>query len=193
MVRVGDSLGRPIVRALDDAPANLRPLRGVLDGMSTKKRGDRDGVNDVDRFDAPSNSSSGSGAPDRPDWPGSGSSGSGAPRPDLPTVTFSRSRAPGLAENFDAAVAGGAPTTLTRADMDTKLANRDAALDGVPKAPKGQSLDEYPFASTVEGGAGATVRPVPVSEQNYQGGKLSSFYRQHNIKPGDQINVAFGP
>lgn len=53
MVRVGDSLGRPIVRALDDAPANLRPLRGVLDGMSTKKRGDRDGVNDVDRFDSP--------------------------------------------------------------------------------------------------------------------------------------------
>ncbi len=40
-----------------------------------------------------------------------------------------------------------------------------------------KSVDEYPYASTLEGGAGATTRIVPVSEQNDQKVLLNRFYR----------------
>jgi len=40
--------------------------------------------------------------------------GSGGSAPSVPTVEFSRGRAPGLAQNFDDAVANGAPTQLNR-------------------------------------------------------------------------------
>jgi hypothetical protein len=53
------------------------------------------------------------------------------------------------------------------------------------------SLDEYPFASTVEGGSGAFVTAVPVAEQHYQGGKLSSFFQNNSIAPGDKFRVVF--
>jgi Deoxyribonuclease NucA/NucB len=55
------------------------------------------------------------------------------------------------------------------------------------------SCDEYPFASTLEGGAGASIAPVPVSEQNSQGGTLSSFYQQNNVPIGGKFFVATGP
>jgi len=41
------------------------------------------------------------------------------------------------------------------------------------------SCDEYPFATTVEGGAGATTLGVPVGEQSSQGGTLGNFYTRY--------------
>ena len=112
---------------------------------------------------------------------------------DLPTVTFSRERAPEICANIDDAVANGAPTELTRTDSVTRDANRRAALRGREPAQTGFSLDEYPFASTVEGGAGSTVRAVPVAEQNYQGGVLSSFYQHKGVNVGDRFRVRIVP
>ena len=51
----------------------------------------------------------------------------------------------------------------------------------------GTSCDEYPFASTLQGGFGASIMGVPESEQNSQGGLLSAFYR---YKLGGQVNFA---
>ncbi|RYP65655.1 hypothetical protein DL771_008207 [Monosporascus sp. 5C6A] len=51
----------------------------------------------------------------------------------------------------------------------------------------GSSCDEYPFASTLEGGAGATLRCVDPSENNSQGGSLSSFYQ--TIAAGTSFNI----
>lgn len=67
------------------------------------------------------------------------------------------------------------------------------ALRGREPAQTGFSLDEYPFASTVEGGAGSTVRAVPVAEQNYQGGVLSSFYQHKGVNVGDRFRVRIVP
>lgn len=122
-----------------------------------------------------------------------GQSSASEPANSLPTVVFSRDRAPGIAQNFDNAVANGAPTQLDRVGKAARDANRRAALRGVPPAPPGQSLDEYPFASTAQGGEGAYVSAVPEGEQNYQGGVLSRFYTQNGINPGDSFNVAFEP
>ena len=43
------------------------------------------------------------------------------------------------------------------------------------------SLDEYPFASTAQGGVTPWLRvaPVPISEQDQQRGDLNSFYTQN--------------
>jgi RHS repeat-associated protein len=111
-----------------------------------------------------------------------------------PAVEFSRSRAPGLATNFDRAVENGAPSTLNRTTNRALIrANRRAALRGQQAPPAGQSLDEFPFACTVQGGAGACVSAVPVEEQAYQGGVLSTFFQRFNIGEGDPFRVRFLP
>lgn len=110
-----------------------------------------------------------------------------------PTVVFSRSCAPGISHTFDDAVSKGAPTRLTRVDAAARDANRRAALRGQKPAPAGQSLDEYPFAFSAQGGCGSLVRAVPRAEQNYQGGVLSRFFQDHGVQPGDPFNVEFGP
>jgi hypothetical protein len=89
--------------------------------------------------------------------------------------------------------ANGAPTRLTRANAATRDANRRAALRGQSPAPAGQSLDEYPFACSAQGGCGSLVRRVPVGEQSYQGGVLSRFFQDYGIRPGDPFDVMFGP
>lgn len=43
---------------------------------------------------------------------------------------------------------------------------------------KGLSRDEYPYASTKEGGKGALVAYVPKRENSIQGGHLSMLYKQ---------------
>jgi RHS repeat-associated protein len=113
--------------------------------------------------------------------------------PHVPTVAFSRTKAPNIAANFDNAVANGAPTRLTRVDKATRNQNRRDALRRQPRPPAGQSLDEYPFASSAEGGSGSVVRAVPEGEQDYQGGVLSRFYQNHGVNPGDVFNVVFEP
>lgn len=67
----------------------------------------------------------------------------------LPELEISASKYPELAENILNAQKAGHPEILTHGgDI---AANRAAALDGVPKI-KPFSRDEYPFASSMEGG-----------------------------------------
>lgn len=109
----------------------------------------------------------------------------------VPVVEFSRSRAPGIAQNIEEALAAGKPERLTRVDREIADKNRTKALNGVQRPPRGSklSLDEYPFASSLEGGLGAFVKVVPEAEQHYQGGVLGSFFRAAGIKPGDIFEV----
>jgi len=109
---------------------------------------------------------------------------------DFPILKFSRKKIPNIADNIDEAVEAGQPKVLAReTNKKTIRANRKAALDGTDDAIEGNSLDEYPFASLKEGGAGAGVKSVPVGEQNIQGGTMSSFYKKNNIQDGDKFIV----
>jgi hypothetical protein len=109
-----------------------------------------------------------------------------------PTVVFDSARGPGLKTTFDKGRASGASDEMRRLAKKPLIRdNRREALRGQKAAPPGQSLDEYPFASSYEGGAGSTVNPVPVAEQDYQGGVLSRFYQDHNIRDGDRFKVVF--
>jgi hypothetical protein len=49
------------------------------------------------------------------------------------------------------------------------------------------SPDEFPLASTMEGGKGAQITDVPVGEQRIQGGIVSRFYQNAGVQRGDQF------
>lgn len=113
--------------------------------------------------------------------------------PQIPVFPVSRSVTPNIADNIQAAT-GGAPTVLNRETDPRQIArNRRAALRGQPRPPPGFSLDEFPFASTLQGGAGARVAPVPVGEQAIQGGSLSSFFQANKIGQGGPFIVIVVP
>ncbi|MFD1034604.1 NucA/NucB deoxyribonuclease domain-containing protein [Sphingomonas hankookensis] len=112
----------------------------------------------------------------------------------LPTIAFRKAQTPGIAANIEAAFAEGHSSILNRlVGRDAIRAQRADALAGQAKPPTGYSLDEFPFASSKQGGAGARVVPVPVGEQNVQGGMLSSFYQKHGITHGDPYRVIVIP
>jgi Deoxyribonuclease NucA/NucB len=49
--------------------------------------------------------------------------------------------------------------------------------------------DEYPFASSVEGGAGAQEQEVPALENQCQGGTINAAYRREGITDGERYVV----
>ena len=101
----------------------------------------------------------------------------------IPELEISASKYPELAENILNAQKAGHPDILTHGgDI---AANRAAALEGVPNI-KPFSRDEYPFASSMEGGGGSWVGHVPVSQQNAQGALMKNFFKQYNIQPANE-------
>jgi hypothetical protein len=125
--------------------------------------------------------------------PGTGTGQPGPGTGSLPTMIYRKSALPNIADNIDDAQAKGKPDVLTRITDGKKIRqNRRAACRKV-RPRRGFSCDEYPFASTAQGGVGASVRLVPVQEQNIQGGIISSFYRVKAIGNGDKFRVSVEP
>jgi hypothetical protein len=105
---------------------------------------------------------------------------------NLPTLEISKSKMPNIARNIESAQRSGQPVILTRTTDPTVISsNRAAATKGYSTI----SPDEYPFASTLEGGSHAQVQIVPLKEQQIQGGVISNFYNSHKIQQGDQFIV----
>ncbi len=71
-------------------------------------------------------------------------------------------------------------------DQDRRDERREQALKNTPYI-KGVSRDQYPYASTEEGGEGAIVDYVPKTENNKQGGQLSALYSR--LESGDAFLV----
>ena len=55
--------------------------------------------------------------------------------------------------------------------------------------PKGYDYDEYPYASTKQGGNGAYVEAVPSYENQAARRDLGVFYRNNSIKKGDKFDI----
>lgn len=55
--------------------------------------------------------------------------------------------------------------------------NRWEVLKDLPSLFTGWSWDEFPYASTLQGGRGAMTTKVPLLENCIQGGMLGAFYR----------------
>jgi len=113
-----------------------------------------------------------------------------APAVILPVLEFDSVDFPEKTNNMKNGMGGKDSQKLTRQTSRSAIRkNRRAALKGASKGPAGTSLDEFPFASSTQGGAGAAVKAIPVSEQCSQGGKMSAFYRKHKIGNGDSFIV----
>lgn len=107
---------------------------------------------------------------------------------DLPVLKIDADKMPNIANNIESAqTSGGKPSVLTRTTNKTKIeTNRNLACKGF--CGEG-SPDEYPFASTYEGGRGAQIQGVPIQEQRIQGGVLGRFYQNYDIRDGDRFRV----
>ena len=70
---------------------------------------------------------------------------------------------------------------IIKGNKDLQEDNRDDALEGYPKrTDEGLERQEYPYASTYEGGKGAYVTYVPAREQRIEGGQLSVLSKKLN-------------
>jgi hypothetical protein len=109
----------------------------------------------------------------------------------IPTVIFDKSAFPNIAPHIKATQALNRPSRLTRLTNRSAIRrNRRLACGGFTGT---QSCDEYPFASSHEGGANALTASVPLTEQHKQGGTLSSFYQRNklvNTSPYDVVAKA---
>ena len=112
-----------------------------------------------------------------------------------PVLEVKRSQMPNIYWNTVCAQADGKPVVLHKQgfehlqEQNRKEALRAAKRDGITGTSGVTSLDEYPFASSMEGGAGSRVVPVPIREHSRQGGLMSAFYTRENIKHGDAFIV----
>lgn len=102
-------------------------------------------------------------------------------------VDIDAGRMPFIAQNIrNAFVPGGKPFALQRGDGTKPFRQRNylANCANFPKRYPDGSCDEYPFASSWEGGAGAQTAEVPKREQNCQGATLKNQYTARQIAPG---------
>jgi hypothetical protein len=106
----------------------------------------------------------------------------------LPIFVVDSKKTPAIADHVRTALAAGQPRVLTRASGARQRANRRAACGHWSRGSP-LSCDEYPFASTLEGGRTARIAGVPKVEQRRQGGALRAFYAKERIRVGDQFLV----
>ncbi|XP_028406380.1 uncharacterized protein LOC114528860 [Dendronephthya gigantea] len=109
-----------------------------------------------------------------------------------PVFRLYRSTLPAVWDNMYFAIhTKGKPSTLTRiTDKDQIQQNRvDSGCTKYGWRPPGYNIDEYPFASSAQGGKGAVLREVPIRENSSQGGQLAQFYKKYDINHGDSYDI----
>lgn len=104
-------------------------------------------------------------------------------------VVISKSRSPEAAQHIVDAQAAGHPSNLTLSRAG-RNARRRAALSGIPTIP-GLDRDEYPPAVFAEGGAGSSVRHIPIADNRSAGGQMSAQLRK--VPDRCKITFVIGP
>ncbi|KAK0536240.1 hypothetical protein OC835_002080 [Tilletia horrida] len=112
------------------------------------------------------------------------------------TVVFDCTKVPNICSNDCYAIQCAGKPTLLHRDSNDATYHRTQNACRSPNRCSGNptdsnSCDEYPYASSAEGGAGAVTRCVPSHENSVQGGTLSSFYTNNGVTEGKAYNVGF--
>ncbi|PXA96877.1 sporulation protein [Nostoc sp. 3335mG] len=105
------------------------------------------------------------------------------------TVVISRAASPQAAQHIVDAQAAGHPSVLT-IDRPGAPARRRASTAGHPIIP-GNDRDEYPPAMFAEGGAGASIRSIPLSDNRSAGAQMRS--QLLGAKEGCKVTMTVGP
>ncbi|ORI21641.1 hypothetical protein BJI47_11170 [Rhodococcus sp. 1168] len=126
---------------------------------------------------------------------------------NYPTVYYNKAVIPTITQHVldrQAITGEGRPfgSSLTRTNKDGIDLNRDISCPASqlrrlellgekpgPDEMENPSCDEYPLASSDQGGSGASVRWVPLKENNSQGGTMSQFYKGNRVMVGDNFYV----
>jgi hypothetical protein len=107
---------------------------------------------------------------------------------DLKFVIFDAAKMPFITRNISEAWKSGKEGVLTK-DSGAETRNRkEVCLKSFPRAHGGE-CDEYPFASTRQGGRGAREMEVPARENRCQGGTLNAQQIIRGIQDGDDYLV----
>ena len=111
-------------------------------------------------------------------------------RPRCPTISFPCAQMPNVCANIRNAFRMGKPRQLQRTTNPSQI-RRNRRQSGCRRLGRrtGYNCDEYPFASSLQGGSGAVVKLVPIRENSVQGGMLAAFYRRNNIGHGGCFKV----
>ena len=135
----------------------------------------------------------------KPDCTGKGnnreSKDNNSSKSSVPEFEVSRSEYPNHAKMLENAQSEGHSLEGLERGEGTRAArkNRYESQKEIRKKqggpPKGYDYDEFPYASTKQGGKGAHVEPVPSVENQAVGRDLGQFYRKYNIKCGDKFNI----
>lgn len=107
---------------------------------------------------------------------------------DLKFVVIDAAKMPFIARNISTAWQVGHPGVLTRDRAVQAVNRRKVCRPSFPRKYGGQ-CDEFPFASTRQGGEGAQEHEVPARENQCQGGTLSRRYVAAGIGDGDDFLV----
>lgn len=120
-------------------------------------------------------------------------------KPKVVPLIVSQKRFPNVYKNLMKALAEGHPLLLTYDNNRSNARRRRAQalgnyLSKHSKAKADNSLDEYPFASTKEGGVqgngkAASVMEVPAKENSAHGGMIGATVLANNMITGDQFLV----
>ncbi|MGM1064082.1 NucA/NucB deoxyribonuclease domain-containing protein [Saccharothrix sp. Mg75] len=108
---------------------------------------------------------------------------------DLKFVVLDAAKMPFITRNVSEAWRAGKPGVLTKDSAAEPENRKQVCLRTFPR-PHGGQCDEYPFASTREGGQGALEMEVPPRENACQGGTLRAHYGALGINDGDSFLVA---
>lgn len=103
---------------------------------------------------------------------------------DRKILLVNAKKMPFIARNTKLGWESGLPTTLTM-NRPLQVANRRAACGKFVLTYTKSQCDEYPYAVTSEGGAGARAEEVPARENSCQGGMNAAQYP----KDGEQVVV----
>ncbi len=102
----------------------------------------------------------------------------------IPILLYPGYLTPAIGLHIDTAQDGGKPMLLNYIGPGLGVFNRrQVCTDAVRNSMRPLSCDEYPFASTVQGGFGASTSPVPGWEQVIQGLTLLDFYSTKLPRP----------
>ena len=110
------------------------------------------------------------------------------PKVRMPIVFMSETRMPGIGEHVALSQSAGSPAILNRTallNVTNRLVATAKCVRGMsfPVTNSGTSCDEYPFASSYQGGIGSTTAMVPWRSNLVQGGVLSGFYSACLVQP----------
>ena len=104
---------------------------------------------------------------------------------------------PDIADHVQSAQNSGYPLRLTRTTSAIARQNRQQAIKGLTSAGANMSWDEYPFASSIQGGTfggrTASIKAVPLIQNLVQGGIIGAAYVVEPINVGDSFWVVVIP